>query len=223
MYQCTLVVVLRGTLQSQEPRPRPSGIGKDPRPFTSNPRNPPFTFPHPTLLSLGPAASPPLSRFLSACRSLFGALPSGSTPTTALGHPAKPQNPPVRVICDISPRPQSCSFCPDHPETRRLETPTHPHASPPSRTTFRSAPPCHFVGVCSGCPSWDFWTYILPHPPFSHPTSAASHKPTWTRKAHLQPGTLKQFLHTLGHRRLSCNSQSAAALDRLPTAHPVSS
>lgn len=43
-----------------EPRPRPSGIGKDPRPFTSNPRNPPFTFPHPTLLSLGPAASPPI-------------------------------------------------------------------------------------------------------------------------------------------------------------------
>lgn len=77
-----------------EPRPRPSGIGKDPRPFTSNPRNPPFTFPHPTLLSLGPAASPPLSRFLSACRSLFGALPSGSPPTTALRHPAKPQNPP---------------------------------------------------------------------------------------------------------------------------------
>lgn len=31
---------------AREPRPRPSGIGKDPRPFTSNPRNPPsFSFP----------------------------------------------------------------------------------------------------------------------------------------------------------------------------------
>lgn len=114
---------------------------------------------------------------------------------------------PLRVICDISPRPQSCSFCPDHPETRRLETPTHPHAARRlalSRTTFlRSALRCHLVGcgVLAARPGTSGPISPLTHL-FSHAPSAATHKPTWPPKAHLQPGTLTQFLHTLGHRCL---------------------
>lgn len=128
-----------------------------------------------------------------------------------------PEIPPSSHLRYLSPRPQSCSFCPDHPETRRLETPTHP---PPSSDRHRAAT---HLRVCSGRPTRDFWTYISPHPPFPHPTSAASHKPTRPPKAHLQPGTLTQFLHTLGPRWSPCNSQPAAAQDRLPTKQPVSS
>lgn len=47
-----------------------------------------------------------------------------------------PEIPPSSHLLYLSPRPQSCSFCPDHPETRRLETPTHP---PPSSDRHRAA------------------------------------------------------------------------------------
>ncbi|KAL2288144.1 hypothetical protein FJTKL_04256 [Diaporthe vaccinii] len=201
-----------------EPRPRPSGIGKDPRPFTSNPRNPPFTFPHPTPLSLGPAASPPLSRFLSACRSLFGALPSGSSPTTALRHPAKPQKSPLRVICDISLH--ALSHAAFVLTTLRPADSRHPRTHHPLQ--IGTALPLACVCVLAVRLGTSGPISPLTHL-FLHPTSAASHKPTWPPKAHLQPGTLTQFLHTLGHRCLSCNLQPDAAQDRLPKTQPVSS
>lgn len=154
-----------------EPRPRPSGIGKDPRPFTSNPRNPPFTFPHPTLLSLGPAASPPLCRFLSACRSLFGALPSGSSPTTALRHPARaPEFSPFESSAISLHALSHAAFV---LTTLRPADSRHPRThTPPAALPFAhhllqigTALPLSWVW-CSGRPFWHFWTYISPHPPF---------------------------------------------------------
>lgn len=159
-----------------EPRPRPSGIGKDPRPFTSNPRNPPFTFPHPTLLSLGPAASPPIVPVLEClpksvwCFALWVFSDHRPPPSS------KAPESPLRVICDISPRPrpQSCSFCPDHPETRRLETPTQPtQRRPPSRTTLldRHRPATKLrARVCSGRPPVGLLLDLsLPSPTFLSP------------------------------------------------------